>query len=115
MLKSNATGTEFDPIDEWAGQRWDGRDLIEEWKRDKKSRKLSFDVVRNNEELSRVNVDKIDYLLGIFANGHIGMDWNREKGPKGQPSLEEMTVKALKMLQKSKNGYLLVVFSPRYE
>ncbi|XP_017759952.1 PREDICTED: alkaline phosphatase-like [Eufriesea mexicana] len=109
MLKSNATGTEFDPIDTWAGQRKDGKDLIEEWKRDKRSRKLSFDVVQNNEELSRVNVDKVDYLLGIFANGHISMDWKREKGPKGQPSLEEMTVTALKILQKSKNGYLLVV------
>ncbi|KOC68544.1 Alkaline phosphatase, tissue-nonspecific isozyme [Habropoda laboriosa] len=109
MMKSNATGTEFDPVDAWAGQRKDGRDLIEEWKRDKVSRKLSFDIVQNNEELSRVNVKKVDYLLGIFANGNINMDWNREKGPKGQPSLEEMTVTALKILQKSKHGYLLVV------
>ena len=110
MLKSNATGTEFDPIDTWAGHREDGRDLIEDWKRDKASRKLSFEVVQNNEELSRVNTDEVDYLLGLFANGHISMDWNREKGPKGQPSLEEMTVTALKILQKSKEGYLLVVF-----
>ncbi|CAL7933290.1 unnamed protein product [Xylocopa violacea] len=109
MMKSNATGTEFDPIDTWAGHREDGRDLIEEWKRDKLTRNLSFDVVQNNEQLSRVDVDKTDYLLGIFANGHISMDWNREKGPKGQPSLEEMTVTALKILQKSKHGYLLVV------
>lgn len=109
MLKSNATGTEFDPIDTWAGHREDGRDLIEYWKQDKALRKLSFEVVQNNEELSRVNTDKVDYLLGLFANGHISMDWNREKGPKGQPSLEEMTVTALKILQKSKEGYLLVV------
>ncbi|KAG9429352.1 alkaline phosphatase [Apis mellifera carnica] len=109
MLKTNATGTEYDPIDEWAGHRQDGKDLIEEWKRDKSSRGLAFSVVQNNEELSRVNIDKIDYLLGIFANGHISMDWNRKKGPKGQPSLEDMTVTALKILQKSKYGYLLVV------
>nr|XP_033187513.1 alkaline phosphatase-like [Bombus vancouverensis nearcticus] len=109
MLKSNATGTEFDPIDNWAGQRNDGRDLIEEWKRDKVARNLSFKIVQNNEELFRVDTDKVDYLLGVFANGHISMDWNREKGPKGQPSLEEMTVTALKILQKSKHGYLLMV------
>lgn len=114
MLKTNATGTEYDPIDEWAGHRQDGKDLIEEWKRDKSSRGLAFTVVQNNEELSRVNIDKIDYLLGIFANGHISMDWNRKKGPKGQPSLEDMTVTALKILQKSKYGYLLVVWSSFY-
>lgn len=110
MLKTNTTGTKYDPIDTWAGHRQDGKDLIEEWKRDKSSRGLAFSVVQNNEELSRVNVDKVDYLLGIFANGHISMDWNREKGPKGQPSLEDMTVTALKILQKSKDGYLLVVY-----
>lgn len=108
-MKSNVTETAFDPIDTWAGQRQDGRDLIEEWKRDKLSRKLSFDVVQNNEELSRVDTNKVNYLLGIFANGHINMDWKREKGPKGQPSLENMTVAALKILQKSKRGYILVV------
>ncbi|XP_043263799.1 alkaline phosphatase isoform X2 [Colletes gigas] len=109
VMKTNATGTQFDPIDTWACKRQDGRDLIEEWKRDKVSRKLSFGVVENNEQLSKVDTGKVDYLLGIFANGHINMDWNREKGPKGQPSLEEMTVTALKVLQRSKRGYLLVV------
>ncbi|XP_034192120.2 alkaline phosphatase [Osmia lignaria lignaria] len=109
MLKSNATATEFDPIDTWAGKREDGLDLIEAWKRDKINRKLSFDVVQNNEELSKVDTEKVDYLLGIFANGHISMDWDREKGPKGQPSLENMTVTALKILQKSKRGYFLMV------
>ncbi|XP_076390457.1 alkaline phosphatase, tissue-nonspecific isozyme isoform X2 [Megachile rotundata] len=109
MMKSNVEETEFDPIDTWAGKREDDRDLIEEWKRDKVSRNLAFDIVQNNEELSKVDTKKVDYLLGIFANGHIAMDWNRETGPEGQPSLEEMTVTALKVLQKSKRGYLLVV------
>ncbi|XP_076654849.1 alkaline phosphatase isoform X2 [Halictus rubicundus] len=109
MLKSNATGTEIDPIDLWAGSRKDGRDLIEVWKKDKAARNVAFSVVQNNEELSKLDVNKVDYVLGIFANGHISMDWNREKGPKGQPSLEEMTVAALKILKRSKKGYLLVV------
>lgn len=109
MLKSNATGTEFDPLDTWSGQRKDGRDLIEAWRKDKLSRKVAFDIVQNNEQLSRVDARNVEYLLGIFANGHISMDWNREKSAKGQPSLEEMTVAALKILQKSKHGYVLVV------
>ncbi|XP_033336693.2 alkaline phosphatase [Megalopta genalis] len=109
VLKTNATGTEFDPIDTWAGSRQDGRDLIEEWRKEKTARNVPFAVVQNNEELFKLNTDKVDYVLGIFANGHISMDWKREKGPKGQPSLEEMTVAALKILRRSKKGYLLVV------
>lgn len=108
-LKSNVSASEFDPIDSWACYRQDGRDLIAEWIRDKSSRDLAYSVVQNNEELSRLDIDNVDYLLGIFANGHIEMDWKRERGPKGQPSLEEMTVTALRILQKSKQGYFLMV------
>ncbi|KAG5325756.1 PPBT protein, partial [Pseudoatta argentina] len=109
MMKSNVSASEFDPIDTWACYRQDGRDLINEWMRDKSNRNLVYKVVQNNEELSRVDIDNVDYLLGIFANGHIAMDWKRERGPKGQPSLEEMTVTALRILQKSKQGYFLMV------
>lgn len=108
-MKSNVTAGEFDPLDTWACYRQDGRDLIADWARDKSNRNLSYTVVQNNEELSRVNIDNVDYLLGIFANGHIEMDWKRERGPKGQPSLEEMTTTALRILQKSKQGYVLMV------
>ncbi|XP_024877560.1 alkaline phosphatase isoform X1 [Temnothorax curvispinosus] len=109
VMKSNVSAGEFDPIDTWACYRQDGRDLIDEWMRDKSSRNLAYKVVQNNEELSQVDIDNVDYLLGIFANGHIEMDWKRERGPKGQPSLEEMTVAALRILQKSKQGYFLMV------
>ncbi|XP_053974950.1 alkaline phosphatase-like [Hylaeus volcanicus] len=109
VMKHNVIGTESDPIDTWACKRRDGRDLIDAWSRDKTYRNLSYKVVQNNEQLSQVDPAKVDCLLGIFANGHLNMDYNRDKGPKGQPSLENMTVTALKILQKSKKGYLLVV------
>ncbi|KAL6259881.1 hypothetical protein P5V15_009791 [Pogonomyrmex californicus] len=109
VMKSNVSASEFDPIDNWACYRQDGRDLINDWTKDKAKRKLAYKVVQNNEELSKVDVKNVDYLLGIFANGHLEMDWKRQRGPKGQPSLEEMTVTALRILQKSKQGYFLMV------
>ncbi|XP_066597583.1 alkaline phosphatase-like [Prorops nasuta] len=108
-LKSNVEATESDPLDAWACSRQDGRDLVDTWKRDKSARKVKFAVAENNEQLRKVDTDQAEYLLGIFANSHISMDWKRDQGPKGQPSLEDMTVKALKILEKSANGYLLVV------
>ncbi|XP_070514231.1 alkaline phosphatase isoform X2 [Cardiocondyla obscurior] len=109
VMKSNVSASKFDPIDTWACYSQDGRDLINDWTKDKYSRHLAHAVVQNNEELSQVDVGSVDYLLGIFANGHIEMDWKRDRGPKGQPSLEEMTVAALKILQKSEQGYFLMV------
>lgn len=109
MLQTHVTETETDPIDTWAGRRNDGRNLINDWITDKKGKNAAFSVVQTNQELAAVDHKNTDYLLGIFANGHIPMDFKRDKSPKGQPSLEEMTVAALKILRKSDEGYLLVV------
>ncbi|XP_011148617.1 alkaline phosphatase isoform X1 [Harpegnathos saltator] len=109
MMKSNVNASKFDPVDTWACYRRDGRDLIDEWMKDKSDRMLAWNVVQNNEELFRLDVNNVDYLLGIFANGHIEMDWKRERGPRGQPSLEQMTIAALRVLQKYPEGYFLMV------
>lgn len=109
VMRSNASEGEFDPIDTWACYSRDGRDLMRDWAADKIARKRSHAIVQNNAELRSLDHDSVEFLLGIFANGHISMDWNRETGPFGQPSLEEMTVAALKTLRKAANGYILVV------
>ena len=114
MLQSSSNGSASDPIDRWACYSKDGRDLIGVWREDKKSRKVPFEIVQNNEELSQVDHERTEFLLGIFSNGHIPMDWKRDKSPKGQPSLEEMTTAAIKNLQKSDKGFLLMVSSIYY-
>lgn len=48
-------------------------------------------------------------LLGIFANGHLKYDSERDTGPSGMPSLAEMTTKAIEVLEQHKNGFVLVV------
>lgn len=48
-------------------------------------------------------------FVGVFANGHLKYDHERDTGPKGMPSLMNMTEKALKILKRNKNGFVLVV------
>lgn len=36
-------------------------------------------------------------------------EYQREKGPSGEPSLAEMTKKAIEILQKNDKGYFLLV------
>lgn len=48
------------------GKREDGRNLIDEWLRDKKTRDLDYEYVHRKEEFDRVDPAKTDYLLGNF-------------------------------------------------
>lgn len=48
---------------------------------------------------------------GIFANGHLKMEHARDKGPAGMPSLTAMTTKAIQVLKKNQNGFILMVSS----
>lgn len=109
MLQTNVNVTEVDPIDKWSGRRKDGRNLISDWIADKTKKKVTFSVVQTNEELRNVNYEETEFLFGIFANGHLPMDFMRDKSDKGQPNLEEMTLAALKILKKNDRGFLLVV------
>ncbi|XP_061717662.1 alkaline phosphatase isoform X1 [Cydia pomonella] len=109
MLVSNSSALEGDPINLWGCYSTDGRDLIRDWKMDKAQRELKYSMVQNNSELSGVNFDDTDYLMGIFANGHMAYEFERNHGPEGMPSISEMVEAAIKVLRRNPNGYFLMV------
>lgn len=109
MLVSNVTGTASDPLDMWAGQAADGRNLIRDWAMLKTAKGQSHAVVQNNGQLRNLDTQNVDYVMGIFANGHLKYDHERDVSDAGMPSLTNMTIKALEVLGNSDKGYLLVV------
>lgn len=56
-----------------------------------------------------MNIILFHHLAGIFANGHLKFDHERDTGPKGMPSLANMTSKAIEILSKNRKGFILVV------
>lgn len=48
------------------GRRLDGRNLIEDWLRDKKRRGLRADYVWTRGQLAEVDTRRLDHLLGNF-------------------------------------------------
>lgn len=46
------------------GRRLDGRNLIDDWVRDKKKRGLKAEYVWNKGQLDQINPNQVDYLLG---------------------------------------------------
>ncbi|XP_064650751.1 alkaline phosphatase-like [Lineus longissimus] len=109
--------TEADPeYPSKTGRRKDGRNLIEEWKKDKANRQMKAKYVWNKEDFDSIDVSKTDYLMGLFENSHMMYELDREKDaePK-EPSIAEMTNKAIRMLQKNDKGFFLLVEGARID
>jgi alkaline phosphatase len=90
-------------------KRKDARNLIAEAKN-----KYGFSLAFDKEQLARVNTgDNTNKLLGLFANSGMadGIEYSNCKVSNTctQPSLTEMTVKALDILSQNENGFFLMV------
>lgn len=48
-------------------------------------------------------------LIGLFNDGHMNFDMDRENSSNGEPSLTEMTQKAIQILRKNPKGFFLLV------
>ena len=104
--------THDDPEDsDKKGQRKDGRDLTAEWL--KKYPKATY--VWNQQQFAAIDPAQTDHLLGLFERAHLEFEVDRPKDAGGEPSLSEMTAKALAILQKNKKGFFLMVEGGRID
>ncbi len=74
------------------------------------------------KDFDAINVDSMDDvrspMLGIFSPSHMAFELDRvkiKKDKKQQPSLKQMTEKALALLQKKETAYLLIVEGARID
>ncbi|XP_042867406.1 alkaline phosphatase, tissue-nonspecific isozyme-like isoform X2 [Penaeus japonicus] len=108
--------TEFDREErDQRGRRTDGKNLLDAWVHDKKTRDLHAEYVWNKAQFDSVDPRHTDYLLGIFGYSHLDFEVDRNKGPTGDPSLVEMTVKAIQILRKNPHGFFLMVEAGRLD
>lgn len=84
------------------GRRRDGRDLILEM------RNRGYDIVRTRQELESTPRWRAPKVLGLFSEGPLAFaDEVQASAP--QPSLSDMVLQAILMLQYNAKGYFLVV------
>ncbi|XP_068218734.1 alkaline phosphatase-like isoform X2 [Palaemon carinicauda] len=103
----------FDIEDGKPGYRTDGKDLINAWKEEKASRGAKASYIWSRDELMAVDVKNTDHLMGLFSYSH--MDYVINRDTVMDPSLPEMTQKAIEMLQKDENGFFLLVEGGRID
>lgn len=93
------------------GSRKDGRDLTQEWLT--KYPKAAF--VWNDLCFIEVNPATTDHLLGLFERSHLEFEHDRPRDTGGEPSLSEMTAKAIAILRRNKKGFFLMVEGGRID
>ncbi|MBA3650707.1 MAG: alkaline phosphatase [Chthoniobacterales bacterium] len=85
-----------------SGERTDGRDLVLEMRRN------GYEIVRTKGELENIPQWRRPRLLGIFSDREMAFG-NEIAAGSEQPSLADMTRRAIELLQWNTGGYLLIV------
>jgi alkaline phosphatase len=103
--------TQPDPEDADAtGERTDGRNLVSEWVVARSGRVFVW-----NSEGFAAAPEETQQLLGLFERGQLEFESARPNDAGGEPSLAEMTQKAIAMLQRDEDGYVLMVEGGRID
>lgn len=95
------------------GNRQDGRNLINDWKEHMRKDGLNATYIDTLKGFDELNM-KADRVLGLFAYSHMKYEEDR-KISKDEPSLSQMTEKAINFLKRNKKGYFLLVEGGRID
>jgi len=103
--------TVADPEDSGAtGRRKDGRDLTAEW-----SARASSPFVWNKAQFDAIDPASTKHLLGLFERSHMEYEADRARDTAGEPSIAELTAKAIDVLSRSDKGFFLMVEGGRID
>jgi len=93
------------------GARKDGRDLVAEWQ----AKYNDASYVWNKEQFDAVSPETTGHLFGLFERSHMQYEHDRPKDTAGEPSISEMTSKAIDVLSKNEEGFVLMVEGGRVD
>ena len=93
------------------GDRTDGRDLTAEWQEMYPNGAYVYDQAG----FDSIDPESTQQIFGLFNESHMQYEADRVNDIAGEPSLTEMTVKALNVLDNNRKGYFLMVESGRID
>jgi alkaline phosphatase len=93
------------------GERLDSRDLTQEWL----GKNKDSAYVWNKKQFDDIDPKKTKHLLGLFDYSHMQFEHDRPTDRGGEPSLTEMTTKAIDVLSQNRKGFFLMVEGGRID
>ncbi len=93
------------------GDRTDGRDLTAEWQ----VQYPTGSYVIDQAGFDAVDANTTSHLFGLFNESHMHYEADRKNDILGEPSLREMTSKAIDILDNNEEGFFLMVEAGRID
>lgn len=111
FLPKDASANSPDASSAIEGDRTDGRNLVNEWK----NKYPSGHYVYDQQGFNAVNAATSSKLFALFNESHMQYEADRGNDKAGEPSLAEMTEKAINILKKDNDGFFLTVEAGRID
>jgi alkaline phosphatase len=93
------------------GDRTDSRDLTAEWK----AKYADGAYVNTKAELDAIDSSVVNKVFALFNESHMQYEADRGNDIAGEPSIAEMTQKAIEVLDNDPDGFFLMVESGRID
>ncbi|XP_065292500.2 alkaline phosphatase-like isoform X1 [Dermacentor albipictus] len=90
------------------GKRPDSRNLIEEWTHLKQADRMNAHVCITKEDVENLDTETTDTVLALLASGDLPYE-NLDDIRKGTSLLTKLTEKAIQILSKNPDGFVLLV------
>ncbi|MDO6446711.1 alkaline phosphatase [Colwellia sp. 1_MG-2023] len=111
FLPKDAAFNSADAVSAVEGDRTDSRNLVNEWQ----EKYPQGRYVMDKAGFEAIDAETTPQLFGLFNESHMQYEADRMNDIAGEPSLAEMTAKAIDVLDNNEKGFFLTVESGRID
>ncbi|TQV89049.1 alkaline phosphatase [Aliikangiella coralliicola] len=111
FLPNDPAANSPDAVSAIEGDRTDNRNLITEWE----AKYANGVYVYDQNGFDAIDPESTERVFGLFNESHMQYEADRANDVAGEPSLTEMTEKAIQVLDNNQEGFFLMVESGRID